>query len=157
MIKKGIQVEVICGKDKGKKGEVIEILRNVNKEIYEYFTKTKDKVINTLIFKNWIWIELKIDENIFSVIMDATVRNLENKSLDAAYQIAQQKLGLIYNQVSYSPNDQLSIIKSITIDDVKKFWKLIHNNVFIEGSAHGNISKKDSWNPADIWLVKKGK
>ena len=31
MIKKGIQVEVICGKDKGKKGEVIEILRNVNK------------------------------------------------------------------------------------------------------------------------------
>ena len=28
MIKKGIQVEVICGKDKGKKGEVIEIIRN---------------------------------------------------------------------------------------------------------------------------------
>ncbi len=31
MIKKGIQVEVICGKDKGKKGEVIEILRSDNK------------------------------------------------------------------------------------------------------------------------------
>ena len=31
MIKKGIQVEMICGKDKGKKGEVIEILRNDNK------------------------------------------------------------------------------------------------------------------------------
>ena len=28
MIKKGIQVEVICGKDKGKKGEVIEIIRS---------------------------------------------------------------------------------------------------------------------------------
>jgi large subunit ribosomal protein L24 len=28
MIKKGAQVEVICGKDKGKKGEVLEILRN---------------------------------------------------------------------------------------------------------------------------------
>ena len=27
MIKKGMQVEVICWKDKGKKGEVIEILR----------------------------------------------------------------------------------------------------------------------------------
>ena len=27
MIKKGNQVEVICGKDKGKKGEVIEISR----------------------------------------------------------------------------------------------------------------------------------
>ena len=31
MIKKGMQVEVICGKDKGKKGEVIEILRTENK------------------------------------------------------------------------------------------------------------------------------
>ena len=31
MIKKGNQVEVICGKDKGKKGEVIEILRSENK------------------------------------------------------------------------------------------------------------------------------
>ena len=31
MIKKGMQVEVICGKDKGKKGEVIEILRSQNK------------------------------------------------------------------------------------------------------------------------------
>ena len=31
VIKKGNQVEVICGKDKGKKGEVIEILRSTNK------------------------------------------------------------------------------------------------------------------------------
>ena len=31
MIKKGNQVEVISGKDKGKKGEVIEILRNKNR------------------------------------------------------------------------------------------------------------------------------
>ncbi len=28
MIKKGTQVEVLCGKDKGKKGEVIEIFRS---------------------------------------------------------------------------------------------------------------------------------
>ena len=28
MIKKGSQVEIICGKDKGKKGEVLEILRS---------------------------------------------------------------------------------------------------------------------------------
>ena len=31
MIKKGIQVLVICGKDKGKKGEVISILKSENK------------------------------------------------------------------------------------------------------------------------------
>ena len=28
MIKKGNQVKILCGKDKGKTGEVIEILRN---------------------------------------------------------------------------------------------------------------------------------
>ena len=32
-IKKGNQVLVICGKDKGKKGEVIEILREKNKAL----------------------------------------------------------------------------------------------------------------------------
>ena len=30
MIKKGNQVEILCGKDKGKKGEIIEILRSKN-------------------------------------------------------------------------------------------------------------------------------
>jgi len=31
MIKKGNQVQILCGKDKGKKGEVIEIYRGLNK------------------------------------------------------------------------------------------------------------------------------
>ncbi len=31
MIKKGKQVEILCGKDRGKKGEIIEILRTENK------------------------------------------------------------------------------------------------------------------------------
>ena len=31
MIKKGAQVQVICGKDKGKKGEIIEIFRKKNR------------------------------------------------------------------------------------------------------------------------------
>ena len=31
VFKKGIQVRVICGKDKGKKGEIIEISKAINK------------------------------------------------------------------------------------------------------------------------------
>jgi len=31
MIKKGNQVQILCGKDKGKTGEVIEILRKLNR------------------------------------------------------------------------------------------------------------------------------
>ena len=30
-MKKGNQVEILCGKDKGKKGEVIEIIRSTNR------------------------------------------------------------------------------------------------------------------------------
>ena len=30
MIRKGNQVQILCGKDKGKKGEVIEMLKNRN-------------------------------------------------------------------------------------------------------------------------------
>ena len=40
MLKKGKQVEIICGKDKGKKGEVIEIIKKSNK------VKVKVKGIN---------------------------------------------------------------------------------------------------------------
>ena len=31
MLKKGKQVEIICGNDKGKKGEIIEIIKKLNK------------------------------------------------------------------------------------------------------------------------------
>ena len=31
MLKKGKQVEIICGKDKGKKGEIIELIKKLNK------------------------------------------------------------------------------------------------------------------------------
>ena len=31
MLKKGKQVEIICGKDKGKKGEIIELNKKLNK------------------------------------------------------------------------------------------------------------------------------
>ena len=31
MLKKGKQVEIICGDDKGKKGEIIELIKKLNK------------------------------------------------------------------------------------------------------------------------------
>ena len=40
MLKKGTQVEIICGKDKGKKGEIIELIKKLNK------VKVKVKGIN---------------------------------------------------------------------------------------------------------------
>ena len=38
----------------------------VNDEMHNYINNNKNKIINTLIFKNWIWIELKIDDSLNS-------------------------------------------------------------------------------------------
>ena len=61
MIKKGAQVEVICGKDKGKKGEVIEIFRSGDKAkvkgvniIKKHEKTTKEKKGGILSKENFI-------------------------------------------------------------------------------------------------------
>jgi large subunit ribosomal protein L24 len=63
MIKKGKQVQILCGKDKGKKGEVIEILRNENKVkvkginlIKKHVKTTKEKKGGIISKENFIHI-----------------------------------------------------------------------------------------------------
>jgi len=72
MIKNGQQVQIICGKDKGKKGEVIEILRSKNKAkikginlIKKHEKTTKEKKGGIISKENFIHISnLKVlDEN----------------------------------------------------------------------------------------------
>ena len=73
MIKKGLQVEVICGKDKGKKGEIIKILRREDKVkvkginiIKKHEKTTKEKKGGIISRENFIHISnLKsLDENV---------------------------------------------------------------------------------------------
>jgi large subunit ribosomal protein L24 len=72
MIKKGSQVLVICGKDKGKKGEVIEILRKADKVkvkginiIKKHEKTTKEKKGGIISKENFIHVSnLKILEKI---------------------------------------------------------------------------------------------
>ena len=63
MIKKGKQVVIICGKDKGKTGEVIEILRRENKAkvkginfIKKHEKTTKEKKGGIITKENFIHI-----------------------------------------------------------------------------------------------------
>ena len=71
MIKKGKQVQVLCGKDKGKKGEVIEILREFNRAkvkginiIKKHEKTTKEKKGGIISKENFIDISnLKIIDN----------------------------------------------------------------------------------------------
>ena len=61
MLKKGNQVQIICGKDKGKKGEVIEILKRDNKAkikginfIKKHVKTTKEKKGGIITKENFI-------------------------------------------------------------------------------------------------------
>ena len=72
MIKNGQQVQIICGKDKGKKGQIIEILRSENRVkvkginlIKKHEKTTKEKKGGIISRENFIHISnLKIlDEN----------------------------------------------------------------------------------------------
>ena len=63
MIKKGSQIKVICGKDKGKNGEVIEILKNRNMAkvkginlVKKHEKTTKEKKGGIIIKENYIHI-----------------------------------------------------------------------------------------------------
>ena len=80
IIKKGNQVEVLCGKDKGKKGEVIEILRQANKakvkgiNIIKKHTKTtKEKKGGIISKENFLHI---------SNLRNLDIKNKTNKSVD---------------------------------------------------------------------------
>ena len=63
MIKKGKQVQILCGKDKGKKGAVIEILKSENKVkvkginlIKKHVKTTKEKKGGIISKENFIHI-----------------------------------------------------------------------------------------------------
>ena len=63
MMKKGSQVEVLCGKDKGKKGEIIEIFKSKNRAkvkginmIKKHEKTTKEKKGGIITKENFIHI-----------------------------------------------------------------------------------------------------
>ncbi len=71
MIKKGNQVVILCGKDKGKNGEVIEILRKANKAkvkginiIKKHEKTTKEKKGGIISKENYIHMSnLRVTDN----------------------------------------------------------------------------------------------
>jgi len=87
---------------------------------------------------------ITLDEKRFSVIMDSQIRGLENKSLDSAYKIARREMASITQKIFYSPEVKRSIIESFSLKDVKDFPNKIYRGVFLQGLAHGNITKKDA-------------
>ena len=75
MIKKGNQVKIICGKDKGKKGEVIEISRVLNKAKVKGINLVKKHVKTTKEKKGGIF-----DKENFINLSNLALIDNENKT-----------------------------------------------------------------------------
>jgi len=81
MIKKGTQVKILCGKDKGKKGEVIEILRSENRAkvkginiIKKHEKTTKEKKGGIISKENFIHIS-----NLKNLDTEKKINKIEGK------------------------------------------------------------------------------
>ena len=81
MLKKGKQVQVICGKDKGKKGEIIEILKAQNKVkikginlIKKHEKTTKEKKGGIISKENFIHLS-----NLKNLVEDNKKKDVKNK------------------------------------------------------------------------------
>ena len=81
MIKKGTQVKILCGKDKGKKGEVIEILRNKNRAKVKDIINNAKYIISDRLNFNSKDLDL-IDEKSKKIINDFSKKIKETKNLD---------------------------------------------------------------------------
>jgi len=107
MLKKGKQVEIICGKDKGKKGEIIEILKNNNKVkvkginfIKKHEKTTKEKKGGIISKENFIHI--------------SNLKNLDNKShmyFVHSYELIPKEKNVISSTTDYSTNIVCSVEK----------------------------------------------
>ena len=71
MLKKGTQVKIICGEDKGKKGEIIELIKKLNKVkvkginfIKKHEKTTKEKKGGIITKENFIHISNLKDINV---------------------------------------------------------------------------------------------
>ena len=74
MLKNGQDVEVICGKDKGKKGQIIKILRSKNKAKVKGINFIKKNEKTTKEKKGWI-----ISKENFLDISNLKVLDTKNK------------------------------------------------------------------------------
>jgi insulysin len=83
--------------------------------------------------------EFKISEETFEALKDRSVRGLKNFPKQDAWQITRYLNYEVLQEVDFRPEDQLTILKELTLEDVRNFAKTLYEMVYIEGLAHGNI------------------
>jgi insulysin len=87
--------------------------------------------------------EIRIDEQKFANIKEAMIRGLENKKFGQAYARGGYYNRLIMLGTQYTEEEKLAALKTITLEDVKKFSGKLYERVHITGMAHGNWDREN--------------
>jgi insulysin len=81
---------------------------------------------------------IKIDEQKFGNIKEATIRGLENSKYGKAYSRGGYYNRLMLLEKQYTEEESLAALKPLTLDDVKAYAETLYEKVYITGAAYGN-------------------
>ena len=92
-----------------------------------------DQVIDAML-------KVNISEERFAAIKDLTIRNLENFPKGDAWRIARDAKRELYNEVYFTPEQQLEIARGVELKDVQAYVKSLFKKGYVEALIHGNVT-----------------
>ena len=96
-----------------------------------------DQVIEAMLAVN-------ISEERFEAIKDLTIRSLENFPKGDAWRQARTAKQELSNKVYYTPEQRLSIARTVELKDVKDYVKKLFKKGYIEALIHGNVTSSEA-------------
>ena len=93
--------------------------------------------------------ELEISEDNLLTLKDDFKRDLRNMTYDKAYRKLLYEMGdlvsgnSIHYKQYYDPMNNIDLISTVSLEEIKDFSKDLYSKVFLKGLAYGNLSKDD--------------
>lgn len=80
-----------------------------------------------------------LTQQTFEAIKDRNIRNLKNFPKQEAWRTVRAYAYDMLNAVSYTPEEQLAILETLTLSDIQTFAQTLYQKGFIEALVHGNL------------------
>jgi len=104
-------------------------------------------VLNTLM-------DMKVDEERFSVIKERALQRLRNRALDRPYMQASRYLGELLIHNTWGAESVLDNLEEITADDLRAYIPEARSALYVRALIHGNISRKQARSLSETVLEK---
>ncbi len=89
-------------------------------------------------------VDLRIDEKKFNVLRERQIREIQNNRRDSAYRQAVSEFYKALLIPSYSDEERLQVLRSISVDDLAVFSRQLLKKINIVALSHGNVDRQHS-------------